>query len=60
MFIVERSGVPHYVRFLKNPNKVGWRSEADWTSYSKAHNFERKRRSGEMDQGQRGRRTIQH
>ena len=42
MFIIERSGVQHYVRYLKNPNKVGWPSEADWTSYSKAHNFERK------------------
>ena len=42
MFIIERSGVQHYVRYLKNPNKVGWPSEADWTSYSKAHNFEKK------------------
>ena len=42
MFIVERGGVQHYARFLKNPNKVGWPSEADWTSLSRAHTFEKK------------------
>jgi len=42
MFLVERGGVPHYARFLKNPNKVGWPSEADWTSLHRAHTFEKK------------------
>ena len=42
MFIIMRDGVHYSVRYLKNPSKVGWPSEADWTSYGNPYYFKKR------------------
>jgi len=38
-YIIERGGHLLYQRFLKNPNRVGWPNDSDFSTFRRAHEF---------------------